>query len=100
MEASRQMGAGIDFAFWNGLHRPVGVASLVMLAGLLLWRSLRGIGPDARMLGFMLVALLGNAAICGVLSNPHDRYMSRMIWLATFAVVLVEAGRWRTARAE
>ncbi len=100
MEASRQMGAGIHFAFWNGLHRPVGVASLVMLAGLLLWRTLRGIGPDARMLGFMLVALLGNAAICGVLSNPHDRYMSRMIWLASFAVVLVEAGRWRTARAD
>jgi len=100
MEASRQMDAGFDFAFWNGLHRPVGVASLVMLAGLLVWRILRGIGPDARMLGFVLVALVANAAICGVLSNPHDRYMSRMIWLATFAVVLVEAGRWRTARAE
>jgi len=100
MDASHQMGAGFDFARWNGVHRPVGVASLVMLAGLLVWRILRGIGPDARMLGFVLVALVANAAICGVLSNPHDRYMSRMIWLATFAVVLVEAGRWRTARAE
>ena len=99
MEASRQMSTGFNFDFWNTLHRPVGTASLVMLIGLLVWRTLRGVGPDARMLGFVLLALLANAAICGVLSNPHDRYMSRMIWLATFAVVLVEAGRWRAARA-
>ena len=38
------------------------------------------------------LALLANAAFCGVISNPHDRYGSRMVWIAAFAVALA-AGR-------
>jgi hypothetical protein len=30
----------------------------------------------------ILLALLGNAAITGGLSAPHDRYQARLIWLA------------------
>jgi len=37
-------------------------------------------------------ALLANAAFCGVISNPHDRYGSRMVWIAAFAVALAA---WR-----
>jgi hypothetical protein len=36
----------------------------------------------------MLLAVLMNAAICGVLSNPHDRYGARIVWLAGFAVAI------------
>lgn len=97
MEASRQIGGTLDFSLLNSIHKPVGAVALAMLMGLLLWRTARGVGPDARLLAFVLAALLANAAICGVLSNPHDRYMSRMVWLAVFAVVLVEGGRWRAA---
>jgi hypothetical protein len=32
--------------------------------------------------------LLANALVCGALSNPHDRYGARVVWLATFAVGL------------
>jgi hypothetical protein len=32
--------------------------------------------------------LLGNAFVCGVLSGPHDRYGARMVWIATFAVLI------------
>jgi hypothetical protein len=35
-----------------------------------------------------IVALLGNAFVCGALSNPHDRYGARMVWIAAFAVTL------------
>ncbi len=36
--------------------------------------------------------LLGNAFVCGVISGPHDRYGSRLVWIATF-VVLIAAVR-------
>jgi hypothetical protein len=36
----------------------------------------------------IMLALLGNAAFCGVISDPHDRYGSRIIWIAAFAVGL------------
>ena len=32
--------------------------------------------------------LLANAFVCGALSNPHDRYGARVVWLASFAVAL------------
>jgi hypothetical protein len=41
-----------------------------------------------------LLALLGNAAICGTLSIPADRYQSRLTPLATLAVMLAALG-WR-----
>ena len=34
------------------------------------------------------LAILGNAVVCGVFANPHDRYGARMVWLATFVVVI------------
>ncbi|MEI9932224.1 MAG: hypothetical protein WDM89_17190 [Rhizomicrobium sp.] len=37
---------------------------------------------------FVLIALLGNAFICGVFSGPHSRYQSRLVWLPTFVLLL------------
>ena len=34
-------------------------------------------------------ALLANAFVCGVLSNPHDRYGARLIWIAPLVVTLL-----------
>ncbi len=42
--------------------------------------------------GTVTLALLGNAFVCGVISGPHDRYGARMVWVATF-VVLIAAAR-------
>jgi len=48
----------------------------------------------AALAALLFVALISNAVICGVLSNPHDRYQSRLAWLAplvvTIAVVCAE----------
>ncbi|HLY07505.1 MAG TPA: hypothetical protein VKR31_17295 [Rhizomicrobium sp.] len=44
---------------------------------------------------FVLAALIGNAIVCGTLSGPHDRYQSRLMWLAPFAVVLCLARQSR-----
>jgi hypothetical protein len=45
------------------------------------------------LLGFVLTALIGNAIVCGTLSNPHDRYQSRLIWIVPFAVALAATQR-------
>jgi hypothetical protein len=36
----------------------------------------------------IFVALLGNAAICSVISSSNDRYQARLVWLAPLAAGL------------
>jgi hypothetical protein len=36
----------------------------------------------------IMLALFGNAAFCGVISDPHDRYGSRIVWIAAFGIGL------------
>ncbi|MGH6938945.1 hypothetical protein [Hypericibacter sp.] len=61
---------------------------------LLLWLAWRRRDPDAvLLLGIMTLAFLGNAFVCGALSNPNDRYQNRIAWLAILAVV-ISLGRW------
>lgn len=72
----------------NFLHVPVAIFSILAIF-LLLRRSLRAHDWNAAILpAFVLVALLGNAFICGVFSGPHSRYQSRLVWLPTFVLLL------------
>jgi hypothetical protein len=90
---ARQQRQGYDFALVNWVHVPFGwlsLAALVLALGYTLWIGAR---REAALLGFVLVALLGNAVVCGALSNPHDRYQSRLIWIVPFALALWAAER-------
>jgi putative flippase GtrA len=82
-----------DFYVLQGLHGTVLVLSLLALAYRLMLKDVRqavrrrglkdGEEP-ARVAATMLllaVVLLVNAAICGILSGPFDRYQARLIWL-------------------
>ena len=62
---------------------------LLLLATVLLgWR--REAFTDVGLLATTAVtALLANAFVCGVLSNPHDRYGARIIWIAPLVVTLL-----------
>jgi hypothetical protein len=44
---------------------------------------------------YIFLALCGNAFICGALSNPHDRYQSRLVWLATLVVGMAAVCWWQ-----
>ena len=55
---------------------------------LLGWRLTRHEGDLAGLTAFILIALVGNAFICGAMSNPHERYQSRVVWLAVLCVIL------------
>jgi hypothetical protein len=36
----------------------------------------------------VLLAILANAAVCGMLANPHDRYGARIVWLAPLVLMM------------
>ena len=79
----------------NRIHVPVALLSLLGMLPVLAW-ALKTRRIDLALLAsFVLASLLGNAFICGALSNPHDRYQSRLIWLATLVVGVALAGCWQ-----
>jgi len=80
------------------LHRAaaiVGLAALCVMPILARRRLVAGLAVA------VLLALLGNAMVTGGLSQPHDRYQARLIWLAVAspllaAPLLLQACRRRT----
>ena len=51
----------------------------------------RGRWSEVTLPATVLLALMGNAIICGTFSNPHDRYQSRVIWLPALVLLLAVA---------
>lgn len=98
--SARQQQGQIAFRVINLIHVPVGALSLLALAALLA-RSIRRNNEDtAVFLGLTLLGFIANAVICGALSNPHDRYQSRLVWLAPFSVALVAMSKQNGRRPE
>ena len=87
MMAARQQAGPLGFPAVNALHYPLALLALIMLPLLLTmrgesWTRIRELA------GAMVIAVLANAAFCGILSNPHDRYGARIIWLISFTVAI------------
>lgn len=91
MRAARQQHGEVSFRALNELHRPVALLSMLALP-LVVVLGFRGRRSEFADLGLLaatvLVAVLVNAGVCGILSNPHNRYGARIVWIATFAVAL------------
>jgi hypothetical protein len=93
MKAARQQQGELDFTAINRVHVPVALASMVLLIGVIVLALRREHYADLGTLATAAaLAILANAFVCGALSNPHDRYGARMVWLATLVVLLVP---WR-----
>jgi hypothetical protein len=89
MHAARQQHSGIDFTAINWIDVPVALLSILLVAAMLAHDLRRRRLDDLTLLAAtVLLALLGNAFVCGVISGPHDRYGARMAWVATFAVLI------------
>ena len=89
MRAAKQQRWHFDFTDINYLHMPVALASILLLAAIFAWRWWqRGFDDLTWLAATVVFALLGNAAICAVISGPHDRYGARMAWVATFVVLI------------
>ncbi|WP_420130937.1 hypothetical protein [Rhodopseudomonas sp.] len=89
MRAARQQHWDINFNAVNWVHVPVALASMLLLL-VILGRALarRELDDVSLLAGFVATALLGNAMICGIISGPHDRYGARIVWIATFVVLI------------
>ncbi|MCK1359375.1 hypothetical protein [Bradyrhizobium sp. 199] len=95
MRAARQQNWQLDFAAINWLHVPVALASMLALVALLGHAlASRRLDDLTLLAATVTLALLGNAFICGVISGPHDRYGARMVWVATFVVLIALARRF------
>ena len=92
MKAARQQRGEFSFETINKLHYPLALLSMALLPVIVLlaWRRTL---PAAfgELAAFCGLALLANALVCGALSNPHDRYGARIVWLAAVAVALALA---------
>ncbi len=49
--------------------------------------------------GTAVLALLGNAVLCGALSGPHPRYGARLVWIGTFVLIAAGARAYEQTRA-
>lgn len=89
--ASRQSRGVLAVPDWLRLLHVLGyVAGVVGTMACLVVGIVRR-SPMALLCAAVLLCLLGNAAVTGILSGPHDRYQNRVIWLALLAPLLVAA---------
>jgi hypothetical protein len=100
-DAARQQQIGqIDLGAWSSfVVVPVSLAAsfALPLVAVLLWR--RGRRREAMLPALVFVALVGNAAVCGIVAGPNDRYQARLVWLAPLAVGLTVRGLVRPVKA-
>jgi hypothetical protein len=89
MRAARQQHGELSFTAINDLHYPLALIAMALLPVILglAWRK-RIPAPLGELAATVALALLGNAFVCGALSNPHDRYGARMVWLAMLVAML------------
>ena len=89
MEAARQQHGEMSFTAINRLDYPVALLSMALLPVIVLLAWRRTI-PSAfgEFAAVCALALLANAFVCGAMSNPHDRYGARLVWIAVFAVTV------------
>ncbi|MEA1647577.1 hypothetical protein UAJ10_00920 [Nitrospirillum sp. BR 11164] len=71
----------------NYVTVPLAYLALAALAALVPQAVRRRDGMALGALLFLWAALAGNALICGALSNPHDRYQNRLVWLVPLFVL-------------
>lgn len=86
--ASVQYTTDFDFAWLNVVQYPIALLSVLGLIAQATRSWQIGARRDTTRALFFLIALAGNAFICGALSNPHDRYQNRLVWIAPLSLLL------------
>jgi hypothetical protein len=98
MRAARQQHGDLHFEAINAVHVPVALAGMVFLPILMLLGFWRHSHADLGCLAATAaLAIVMNAFICGPLSNAHDRYGARIVWLAPLVIALAPLRRFGLA---
>ena len=77
----------------QAVHVVLGAVSIVAVAAGAV-SALRRRAAIGGLLSSVTVVLLANAFVAGALSGVYDRYQSRFVWLAPFALMLMAMSRW------
>ena len=92
--ASRQVNGTLPRTMIRSITTPVAIAAM-LLVPLLFWQAVKRRDRLVQsLLAALTVALIANAAVAGAMSDVHDRYQSRLVWLVPLTVVLIVL-RWR-----
>jgi hypothetical protein len=85
--AARQQRGEWNFTIINIAHVPVALAALWWLIASLFYglKRRRAVLP-----AYLLLALIGNAVICGMISGAHNRYQSRLVWIVPLALLVTD----------
>jgi hypothetical protein len=94
VDAARQQKSFITFGPINLIHVPVALISTAAVFVMLIGAVFRRRIDDVTLLvATVCLTLLGNAVICGVISGPHDRYGSRLVWITTLTILIAAMRR-------
>ena len=97
VDAARQQKSFLTFGPVNLIHVPVALISTALVFVMLIAALFRRWADDVTLLvATVCLALLGNAAICGIISGAHDRYGSRLVWITTCTLVIAAMRRFST----
>lgn len=94
---SRQLTGEMDRRSIRSVTTPLPLVGQLLLLPFLLVAIRRRDPIAISMIVAVVAALLANALMAGALSDVHDRYQSRLVWLAPFAVLTL-AARWQLFR--
>lgn len=96
-DAARQQRGAIHFEPIRPIELPLHIGALLLLGLLAAREAFKSDGDRTGVLlaTGLILGLLGNAFICGALSNPNHRYQGRIAWLP-LAAVFVLAYRQRS----
>ena len=94
---SRQLRGEIPKRPIRSLTSTVALAGQLLLLPMLVAAIRRRDIVAISLIGVVVSDLLANALMAGALSDVHDRYQSRLVWLASF-VVLALVARWVSLR--
>ena len=97
LEQSRQLRGQINKPLVRRVTSAAALAGLLLSLPMLAAAIRRRDRVVLSLLGAILFALIANAAMTGALSDVHDRYQSRLVWLAPFAILWI-AIRWGSIR--
>ena len=100
MRAARQQHGELHFEALNAVQVPLALGAMAALP-VLVWLGLRrrAFVDLAFLAATVSLAILGNAVVCGALSNAHDRYGARLAWVPLFVAILVALRRQEVAAA-
>jgi hypothetical protein len=98
MKMARQQRGELHFEAVNALHYPLALIAILMLPTLIVACRTQRFAALRDLALTVAWVVLANAAVCGVFSNPHDRYGARIVWLASLTVVIAALTALRPAK--